>query len=148
MSKFLTILFRILEALLILVPALFLIFWFLGIRPFIVMSGSMEPVIPTGSICFVDTKASYSEIEPQDTIAFTVGNHMLVTHRVIRITEKGMETKGDANEVSDLQLVTDTNYIGKTMFSIPYLGYLASQFQKLFEFFYIKVVTAVTKMAF
>ena len=27
-----------------------------GIRPVVIVSGSMEPEIPTGSLCFVDTR--------------------------------------------------------------------------------------------
>lgn len=34
-----------------------------GIKPYIVMSGSMEPTIHTGSVCFVNTIADYSDIK-------------------------------------------------------------------------------------
>ena len=35
---------------------------FFGITPDIVLSGSMEPSIPTGSICFVDRRADKYEV--------------------------------------------------------------------------------------
>lgn len=100
-----------------------LVCYICGVRPYIVMSGSMEPSIRTGSLCLVDTKAEYDEIEVSDVIAFRQGAGM-VTHRVIAITEDGMETKGDANECSDGITTTRVNFGGKTVVSIPYAGYV------------------------
>lgn len=94
-----------------------------GLRPYITMSGSMEPEIHTGSVCIVNTKADYENIQVGDIIAFKLSSGGLVTHRVISITEDGMETKGDANEVSDGISTTSENFHGKTLFSIPYVGY-------------------------
>lgn len=55
---------------------------------------------------------------------------MMVTHRVKSIITKDNEikiyTKGDANKVTDIGVVTKNRYVGKTMFSIPYIGYIAS----------------------
>lgn len=94
-----------------------------GIRPYIVMSGSMEPAIATGSVCFVDTKVPYEEICVGDTIVFRQKNGM-VTHRVVSITQEGMETKGDANDRSDGITTTPENYFGETIWSVPYAGYV------------------------
>lgn len=95
-----------------------------GIRPYITISGSMEPSIRTGSVCFVNTKAEYDEIQEGDVIAFETSTGKKVTHRVISISEKGMETKGDANAVSDGISTTPENFFGKTVFSVPYIGYI------------------------
>lgn len=94
-----------------------------GIKPYITISGSMEPSIQTGSVCFVNTKAEYDEIQEGDVIAFETSTGKKVTHRVISISEKGMETKGDANDVSDGISTTHENFFGKTVFSVPYIGY-------------------------
>ena len=94
-----------------------------GIRWYIVMSGSMEPDIRTGSVCFVDTRAVYEEIREGDVIAFYRGSG-LVTHRVIAVTEAGLETKGDANPRSDGITVAPDNFHGKTVGSLPYAGYV------------------------
>ncbi len=93
-----------------------------GIRSYIVMSGSMEPKLQTGSVCFVDTRFPYEEIQRGDVIAFRHGSGM-VTHRVVAVTEEGLETKGDANDLSDGITTTDDNFHGKTVLSIPYVGY-------------------------
>ena len=101
-----------------------------GIRPYVTMSGSMEPNIHTGSICFVNTKVEYSEIEQGDVIAFRTSLGDLVTHRVISITEEGMETKGDANETSDGISTTAENFHGETLFSVPLVGFAVVALQR------------------
>lgn len=106
-----------------------LIMQLMGIRPYIVMSGSMEPAIHTGSICFVDTEKEYYNIRTNDIIAFKAGRNTLVTHRVITVTDSGLVTKGDANDVSDGLSTTEENYIGKTLFSVPYAGYWSMALQ-------------------
>ena len=72
-----------------------------NIEPRIVLSGSMEPKIHTGSICFINKKVPYDKIKTGDIIAFKAGKNTMVTHRVISVTNAGFETKGDANKVSD-----------------------------------------------
>lgn len=91
-----------------------------NIEPRIVLSGSMEPKIHTGSICFINKKVPYDKIKTGDIIAFKAGKNTMVTHRVISVTNAGFETKGDANKVSDGISTNKTNYRGKTILSIPY----------------------------
>lgn len=93
-----------------------------NIEPRIVLSGSMEPKIHTGSICFINKKVPYDKIKTGDIIAFKAGKNTMVTHRVISVTNAGFETKGDANKVSDGISTNKTNYRGKTILSIPYAG--------------------------
>ena len=95
-----------------------------GIRPLTVMSGSMEPSIKTGSVALIETNLTdFNEIEKGDIITFDIGGS-LVTHRAVDITEGGIVTKGDANNAKDPWTVTDANYYGKELFSVPYIGYL------------------------
>lgn len=103
-----------------------------GIRPYITMSGSMEPEIKTGSICFVNTRASFYQVEEGDVIAFQTPSGTLVTHRVIGTEEQGriLVTKGDNNDVEDGATTTVENFRGETVFSIPYLGYALAMLQK------------------
>lgn len=93
-----------------------------GVKGYVVLSGSMEPTIRTGSLCFVDTNADYGDVETGDIIAFEV-NGSMVAHRAASVTEAGIETKGDANRVSDGISTTEDNYIGSIVFWIPYAGY-------------------------
>ena len=103
---------------------LFLVPRFFGIRPYIVLSGSMEDEIKTGSVAYVDTKIKAEQIKEGDIIAFKVGAKQ-VTHRVVSInSDKTFTTKGDANKVIDANSVKFSNCLGKTIFSLPYLGYV------------------------
>ncbi len=76
-----------------------------GVRPLIVVSGSMEPVLPVGSL--VVTKAvTAEEIEVGDVVGYWTGNRFIginpiILHRVIAITEEGYLLKGDNNETAD-----------------------------------------------
>ena len=57
-----------------------------GYRPYVVLSGSMEPEIRTGSICLIDTGYRYEELKVGDVIAFTNGR-ISVTHRIHEIRD-------------------------------------------------------------
>ena len=105
-----------------LIPNLF------GIRTFIVVSGSMEPTIKTGSIAYINTNVNVKDIEEGDIICFNVDD-VQVTHRVIKVNEDSFITKGDFNNQEDLAPVKFNNYIGRTNFYIPYVGYILSFFQ-------------------
>ena len=96
-----------------------------GIKPYIVVSGSMEPAIHTGSVCFVNSDAEYSDVEVGDVVSYEVETGSLVTHRVIEQTSEGLITKGDNNETDDGVSVTSENFRGITLFSIPCLGFIA-----------------------
>lgn len=107
-----------------------LIGFLFGITPYITMSGSMEPAVKTGSLCFVNMNANYENVKEGDIIAFSTGLNDLVTHRVIKVTEEGFETKGDNNDVSDGISTTPETFKGKTLFSIPYIGYILKYLQQ------------------
>ena len=95
-----------------------------GYKPAVVLSGSMEPTIETGSIALIDTKDK-TDIKKGDIIAFTVDN-TFITHRVTRIDDEGIHTKDDGNETADLWVIKEKNITGKTVFWIPKAGYIAS----------------------
>ena len=112
-----------LMTLILIIGIIFIFLFIIGIKPYIVLSGSMEPTIKKGSLSFINTHKHYSEVENGDIIAYISPNGEKVTHRVIRITEEGFETKGDKNNVSDGFLTNKETYIGKNIFSIPGVGY-------------------------
>ena len=111
-----------LMTLVLIVGIVFITLYFIGIQPFVVETGSMQPTIQAGSISFVNIHVKYDEIKENDIIAFESSNGARVTHRVINITEEGFETKGDSNNKSDGISTTKSNYIGKNVFSIPEAG--------------------------
>jgi len=116
-------------SLIVVITVLLLILLFIGIEPFVVLSGSMEPKIETGSLCFINKKVKYEDIKEDDIIAFKMSDKTLVTHRVVEITDEGFVTKGDANDVNDGAKVTRNNFVGKTVICFPKIGYLISLFQ-------------------
>ena len=112
--------------------------YLMNIKPYVVVTGSMEPAIPVRSICFVDENISLQNIEVGDVISFKIGNDTLVTHRVIEVCDGKYTTKGDANNTEDAITVTQNNYIGKTVVVIPKVGviliYLQSRKGKILAF--------------
>ena len=132
MEKFLNILKAILNVILtiiIIVGIIFIGLYIIGIEPSVVQSGSMEPQIETGSVCFINKLTKYEDIKENDVIAFKLPTGVGVTHRVIKITNDGFKTKGDNNDTEDLMIITKDNYIGKNIFSIPKVGYAVKQVQ-------------------
>lgn len=90
-----------------------------------VLTGSMEPDLPVGSLLLI-SPAEYDDIEIGDDITFVRdANLTLVTHRVIRKDDASQEitTQGIANNVPD-NPTSYANVIGKVIFHIPYAGYL------------------------
>lgn len=105
---------------------LFLVPLAFGITPMVVMSGSMEPEIPVGSVVYIAQKIPPEEICKEDVISYRMGKEMSVLHRVVTVDRKERTfcTKGDANQGEDPGLVRYTQYEGKEIFSVPYLGYI------------------------
>ena len=68
------------------------------LRGYVILSGSMEPVIPTGSVAVVDS--SKRDVRPGNIATFERHGD-LVTHRILSKTEEGYQTKGDANTDPD-----------------------------------------------
>ncbi|WP_455682711.1 signal peptidase I [Thomasclavelia sp.] len=98
-----------------------------NIQPTAVLSGSMEPTYPVGSLIFVDHNVSKDDIEVGKAITFKISDTTLVTHRVVEINDKGeYVTKGDANKSNDGDEVKFENVVGMPKFVIPYLGYIAT----------------------
>lgn len=108
----------------------------IGIQPYTILSGSMEPEYQVGSLIYVK-KVDYKTIEPGDVITFMIDQDTVVTHRVVEVvpdendsTVLRYKTKGDANDVEDGSLVHYMNVIGSPIFTVPGMGYIANFVQK------------------
>jgi signal peptidase len=115
--------------LLIIVITLFLLPRFSGWRFDAILSGSMEPALPLGGVVAIKPVEPV-DISTGDIIAYRSGK-VLVTHRVVELLisgggEPSFVTKGDANQDPDLSPVPASSVVGKAVFDIPYLGYLAA----------------------
>lgn len=102
-----------------------------GLTPYVVLSGSMEPTYHTGSLIYVK-KVDPFTIEAGTPITFMMDEDTIATHRVVGVvpdeedsTVIRFRTKGDANDAEDGTLVHYKNVIGTPVFSIPYLGYVS-----------------------
>lgn len=91
---------------------------------FRVVTGSMEPEIPVGSL-LVSRKVDIADVEVGDIVNFRSKESgmfgVIITHRVIQIYEDldgeiYLETKGDANQYADAYFVDQNYLIGKTVY--------------------------------
>ena len=110
-----------------------------GIKSYTVLTGSMEPTIPVGSIIYTLKTSSYQK---GDVIAFETGG-LTITHRIAGVkNESGKDisllvspiegvkkaeelfyqTKGDANNKEDSKLVPQRNISGQVLTYLPYIG--------------------------
>ena len=109
------------------VPAGLIVPQMFGIVPYTVISGSMEPAIPTGSIVYVK-KTQLHTIESGEVITFYMNTNAAVptTHRVVENHTDTQEfiTKGDANEKTDIVTIPYAQVEGKVILSVPMMGYL------------------------
>ena len=95
---------------------------FLGYEIYNVVSGSMEPEIPVGSILYVEP------VDPKDLVAGEVIAFMsedsVISHRVVEnmVIEGEIVTKGDANAAEDMNTVSYAAVIGRVSKHYPMLG--------------------------
>ena len=99
-----------------------------GANTYRVLSGSMEPAIPTGSLVIV---RPCDEAKPGDVITF---DHKAdtVTHRVVDTVvlpdgTTAYQTKGDANARADEIVVQHDQVHGTVWYQVPYLGIIAGK---------------------
>ena len=97
---------------------------FMGYEVFNIISGSMEPEIPVGSIVYVKPADLYT-ISEGDIIAFN-SHGSVVVHRVVtnHLVEENFITKGDANEKEDFEPVPYASVYGPVVKHYPILGQL------------------------
>lgn len=107
----------------------------IGLKPFVVLSGSMRPTYEVGSLIYVKS-VDYKALKVGDPITYMISQDTVVTHRIIEVLVAEEDpntiryfTQGDANEQPDGTSVHYKNIIGKPVFSIPYLGYVSNYIQ-------------------
>lgn len=98
---------------------------FFGYHMYHVLSGSMEPEMPVGSLIYVK-EGRPETVKEEDIIAFygSLENEGIITHRVLKnnVVSGTFRTKGDANEKEDPLPVPYENYIGSVVFKLPCIG--------------------------
>ena len=103
----------------------------MGYQIYSVVTGSMEPEIPVGSMVYVKSIAP-KELKEKDVVAFYGGRdtNAIITHRVVNnnLISGQITTKGDANKTEDMNPVSYSDVIGIVEYTIPKAGALAQAF--------------------
>lgn len=120
-----------------------------GIKPFIVLSGSMETEIYTGDLAFVKI-IDTNEIKEKDIIAFRNDENTVTTHRVVGIIKENgntyFKTKGDANNVEDASLVNSEAVEGIYTGKISKIGSMLMFLQEPIGLVIVLLVVLVSGM--
>lgn len=99
----------------------------LGYDIYSVISGSMEPTIPVGSVAYTEA-VDPAVLIPGDIVTFQPADaETAITHRVVQNNgnDRTLITKGDANADNDFRPVWYSDVKGLVVFHAPYYGYFA-----------------------
>lgn len=101
-----------------------------GATPYSILTGSMRPQYPPGTLVVVKPVDS-ADIRVGDVITYQLasGRPDVVTHRVIgqgftAAGEQFFTTQGDANRIPDARSVRPVQVRGELWYSLPYLGFV------------------------
>jgi signal peptidase len=105
-----------------------------GATPYTILTGSMEPGMPPGTLV-VAKPIDASDIAIGNVITYQLnsGEPTVVTHRVVGMGfnghgERVFRTQGDANNAPDPKPVLPMQVKGERWYAIPYLGYVSNLF--------------------
>lgn len=111
------------------------------VKFYVVQTGSMKPAVPAGSLIIIKQE----EYKTGDIITFRASQEAqtVTTHRIIRVSEDGFITKGDANDIFDTSPVSKNSIIGKVIVTIPLLGFLIAFSKTQLGFITLIIVPAL-----
>lgn len=102
-----------------------------GATPYTILTGSMQPGLPPGTLIVVQPVEDLSEVGIGTVITYQLrsGQPEVVTHRVVAVRttldgEFQLQTQGDANSVPDERWVRPEQVRGQLWYSVPQLGRL------------------------
>ncbi len=101
-----------------------------GATPYTVLTGSMRPDYPPGTLVVVKPVAA-DVLRSGDVVTYQLesGEATVVTHRIVEVGtnlqgDVTFTTQGDANEIPDAEPVRPVQVKGRLWYSVPYLGYV------------------------
>ena len=101
-----------------------------GATPYTVLTGSMTPAYPPGSLVVV-RPVEPSEVRIGDVVTYQLrsGEPAVATHRVVGVGwsadgERLLTTQGDANPLPDAEPVRGVQLRGEVWYSLPWVGHL------------------------
>lgn len=100
-----------------------------GATPYAVLTGSMRPHYPPGTLVVV-RPTPFDELRVGDVVTYQLesGRPQVVTHRIVELGtdldgKQLARTRGDANDVADREPVRDVQIRGRLWYAVPWLGY-------------------------
>jgi len=131
---------------------------FFGLSFFEVVSGSMERVIPQGSLV-ITTHVPAADIRVGDIITFLRSDEERVTHQVIQVIPDfngngatGFQTKGTENPTPDEEIVGAGNVVGVVKAHVNglgfTLGYIADNIKYVFLLFILILLASIAVRVF
>jgi signal peptidase len=101
-----------------------------GATPYTVLTGSMAPAHPPGTLVVVRPT---DEVEVGDVVTYQLrsGRPTVVTHRVVGLAwdgagERRYQLQGDANSAPDAELVRQEQLRGRVWYALPWGGRLTT----------------------
>ena len=108
---------------------------FMGFRVYRVASGSMDPYLKINNLILVKASNNYKK---NDVITYQSGSSY-VTHRIIKINDNEVITKGDANNTQD-DPITKDKIVGKLIYKYHIFGFLSFLLSKPFTWILLFIV--------
>ncbi|WP_299058031.1 signal peptidase I [uncultured Nocardioides sp.] len=104
-----------------------------GATPYTVLTGSMTPTYPPGTLVVVRPERA-EDLAVGDVITYqrSSGESTVVTHRIVAVAtgtvdgERFFRTRGDANDAVDTDPVQPVQVKGAVWYAVPWLGHLNS----------------------
>ena len=103
-----------------------------GATPYTVLTGSMTPSLPPGTLAVV-RPVPVEDIEVGSVITYQLqsGEPAVVTHRVVEVRndltgETGWRTQGDANDLADPDWVRPEQVRGEVWYAVPKVGHVGT----------------------
>jgi len=119
-------------ALFLLIVVLVLVPRIAGATPYTILTASMVPVLPPGTIV-VDRTVPFSSIAVGDVLTYQLrsGEPAVVTHRVVGVNvepdgSRTLTMRGDANPSPDAGHIMSKQVRGVVWYSVPLVGYVAA----------------------
>ena len=116
-----------------------------GFKYRIVSTNSMEPNIKTGSL-IIENKVDFDELKVGDVITYTRSyeKDVKVTHRITKIDGNTLVVQGDNPEHTQIDTVTEQNYVGKVVASLPYVKDLFNWvYNNIFHILFVVVMVII-----
>jgi len=131
---------------------------FFGFSYFEVLTGSMESMIPRGSLV-VARQVPSSQIKTGDVITFLRSDEESVTHQVIDVVPNfndsgapGFRTKGTDNLEPDPDIVAAANVLGVVKLHVPVLGFtlrwISENIKYVFILFILIILASIAVRVF